>query len=231
MHGRILICDDEKEIVDFIEDALVDDGYEVITAYDGDMAVSMINKQPDLILLDIMMPGKDGYEVCNKIRDKVNCPIIFLSAKQDEMDKLKALALGGDDYITKPFSIRELKARVSAHIRRERRTYQGERRNIIYFGSLSIDISSRELYYDNEKTEVRFTKKEFDIIELLCLHPMQVFSKEQIYEKIWGYDAEGDSSSVAEHVKNIRNKLLVINENLDYISTVWGVGYKWEKNK
>ncbi|WP_326511419.1 response regulator transcription factor [Clostridium intestinale] len=231
MHGRILICDDEKEIVDFIEDALIDEGYEVITAYDGDMAVAMINKQPDLILLDIMMPGKDGYEVCNKIRDKVNCPIIFLSAKQDEMDKLKALALGGDDYITKPFSIRELKARVSAHIRRDRRTYQGERRNIIYFGNLSIDISSRELYYDNEKTEVRFTKKEFDIIELLCLHPMQVFSKEKIYEKIWGYDAEGDSSSVAEHVKNIRNKLLVINENLDYISTVWGVGYKWEKNK
>jgi two-component system, OmpR family, lantibiotic biosynthesis response regulator NisR/SpaR len=109
MHGRILICDDEKEIVDFIEDALADDGYEVITAYDGDMAVSMINKQPNLILLDIMMPGKDGYEVCNKIRDKVNCPIIFLSAKQDEMDKLKALALGGDDYITKPFSIRELR--------------------------------------------------------------------------------------------------------------------------
>lgn len=229
MYEKILVVDDEEDIVSFIKDFLEDQGYEVLTAFNGDEAIEKVKSKPDLILLDIMMPKRDGYEVCKNIRDIVTSPIIFLSAKQEEMDKVKGLILGADDYIVKPFGIRELKARIDAHLRRERRSINTANRSKLYFGELSIDINGREAYFKDKL--ISFTRREFDIVELLSMHPGQVFSKEHIYEKVWGYDAEGDSSAVAEHIKNIRAKLSSISGEKEYILTIWGVGYKWERFK
>lgn len=228
MQEKILIVDDEDDILSFIKDYFEDQGYSVITASNGMKAIELCNKYIDIILLDIMMPNIDGFQVCQKIRDKVSCPIIFLSARQSEVDKIKGLSVGGDDYIVKPFSIKELKARIQAHLRREKRVHLNNKSKIS-FGKLNLDLSSRKVYYEEE--EIIFTAKEFDIVELLVLHPEQVFSKEQIYEKIWGYNAEGDASTVAEHIKKIRAKFIKINISLNNIATVWGVGYRWERNK
>lgn len=227
MHEKVLIVDDEEGMVSFLKDALISEGYEVMVAHNGEQAIKSAMNHPDLIILDIMMPDKNGYEVCQEIREEVSCPIIFLSALQSEFDKIKGLAIGGDDYLTKPFSIRELKVRVQAHLRRERRIASGKNRAFLRFGNLAIDLKGHEIYYDNQ--QIIFTRREFDIIELLVLHPGIVFSKEQIYEKIWGYDAMGDSAGVAEHIKKIRAKLGEADPEIEYISTVWGVGYKWKR--
>ncbi|MFD3156865.1 response regulator transcription factor [Haloimpatiens sp. FM7330] len=227
MNEKILIVDDEEDIISFLKDSLEDEEYKVFSAYNGDEAVEKAKIHPDLILLDIMMPGKNGYEVCREIRDRVDCPIIFLTAKGEEEDIISGLGVGGDDYISKPFSLRQLKARISAHLRRERRSFNNENKVNLYFGHLNIDLKGRIVYCRGEA--IILTKKEFDIIEFLSVNCGQVFSKEQIYEKIWGYDAEGDSKTVAEHVKKIRYKLKQYDEDREYISTVWGVGYKWEK--
>ena len=163
----------------------------------------------------------------------MNCPIIFLTAKRDEIDKLQGLAIGGDDYIIKPFSIKELKARIVAHLRREKRFSKSPEHAKLSFGDLIIDMSARKVYLYNEV--LNLTKREFDIIEFLALNSGMVFSKEQIYEKLWGYDAEGDSSCVPEHIKNIRNKFIAnasnkgIQMEQEYIKTIWGIGYRWEK--
>jgi DNA-binding response OmpR family regulator len=224
---KILIVDDEEDIISFLKDSLEEDEYEVFTAYSGAEAIEKIKFYPDLILLDIMMPDKNGYEVCNAIRDIVSCPIIFLTAKGEEQDIVKGLATGGDDYIQKPFSLKQLKARINAHLRREKRNVNSPEKANLYFKNISINLRNREVYCKGEL--VTLTKKEFDIIEFLSVNCGQVFSKEQIYEKIWGYDAEGDSASVAEHVKKIRQKLQKLDNEEEYIFTVWGVGYKWEK--
>lgn len=227
MHEKILIADDEDGILNFIKDALMNDGYEVLTAGDGEQAIRYAMKQPDLIILDIMMPGKDGYEVCQAIRDTVSCPIIFLSARQSEVDRIKGLAIGGDDYITKPFSIKELKIRIQAHLRREKRAIALNNRSFLRYRDLAIDIKGHEVFLENRA--IPFTKREFEIVELLALHPGITFSKEQIYEKVWGFDALGDSAGVAEHIKRIRAKLSDADPGTEYIATVWGVGYKWER--
>lgn len=227
MYEKILVVDDEKEIVSLIEDALEDENYIVYTAYNGDEAIEKLKLNPELILLDVMMPGKDGYEVCKEIRNCVSCPILFLTAKSEEESMIKGLAVGGDDYISKPFSVRQLKMRVLAHIRREKRNSNVNHKNYLSFDGLTLDLNGREVKYKDKI--ISFTKREFDIMELLALSPGQTFSKEQIYEKVWGYDAEGDSSTVAEHVKKARAKLSGANPNKEYISTVWGVGYKWDK--
>ncbi len=229
MYEKILIADDEEGIVSFVKDSLEKEGYQVLTASDGESAVELAKQNPSLIILDIMMPGKDGYEVCQAIRDKVICPIIFLSALQSETDKIKGLALGGDDYLTKPFSIRELKMRIGAHLRREKRSVSLNNRVYLNFGNISIDLKGHEIFYKDRL--IAFTKIEFSIIEFLSLHPGMVFSKEQIYERVWGYDAEGDSAGVAEHIKKIRFKLKEVDKDVEYISTIWGVGYKWERIK
>ncbi|NEU05226.1 response regulator transcription factor [Clostridium senegalense] len=226
MNEKVLVVDDEEEILSLISDALSDDGYVVFTAKDCDEALEKLKINPDIILLDVMMPGKNGFEFCTEIRDAISCPIIFITAKINEADLLKGLAIGGDDYITKPFSIRGLKARIGAHIRRDKRNFSMENKKYIIFNDLKIDLKGRKVLLKDE--EVILTKREFDIIELLALNNGQVFSKEQIYEKIWGYDAEGDSSTVAEHIKKIRFKFNKHNISNKYISTVWGVGYKWE---
>ncbi|MBU5212315.1 response regulator transcription factor [Heyndrickxia oleronia] len=226
MDTKILIVDDEPEIVAFTKDYLQDQGYQVITAYNGQEALRSLQRQPNMIILDIMMPGMDGFELCELVRKRVTCPIIFLSAKHSEEDRIRGLMVGGDDYLTKPFSLKELHARIIAHLRREHRLAE-ETKKCLYFGNLMIDLEGYEVYYLNER--LSFTSKEFEMIQFLALHPGQVFSRESMYERIWGYDAEGDSSTITEHIKKIRSKLAKHDPDQSYISTVWGVGYKWEK--
>lgn len=228
--SKILIIDDEKELIMLLHDELKAKGHEVLVAYDGQKGIELAKKQPDLIILDIMMPQINGFEVCRSIRDDVLCPIIFLSAKQSETDKIKGFTLGGDDYIAKPFGLRELMARIEANLRREKRSQyiNSENKRIkLYFGKLSFDIKERIVKIDGKT--IAMTKREYDIIELLALHTGQVFSREQIYEKVWGYDAEGDSSTVVEHIKKIRAKISEVEPSSEYISTVWGIGYKWNR--
>lgn len=229
--SRILIIDDEEDLVHLLKDSLEGKGHQVFTAYDGETGVKKARvQQPDLIILDIMMPGMDGYEVCRKIRDEVLCPILFLSAKQSEADKLRGLALGGDDFLIKPFSLKELMARIEAHLRREQRAIflnQSHQRVWIHVGKLSVDLKSRQAKIDGN--DLPLTRREFDILEFLLMHPGQVFSREQIYEKVWGCDAEGDSSTVTEHMKNLRAKIAAFDPDTEYISTVWGIGYRFEK--
>ena len=224
MRDKILIVDDEPDIVSMLRDYFEYNGYEVTTAVNGPEAVKKAEKQPDIILLDINMPGMDGMEVCSRIRDFVACPILFLTARIEDGDKIRGFGIGADDYIVKPFSIDELGARVSAHLRRERR--QRESAKVRFDDKLAIDYTERCLYYDGEM--IPLAKKEFDIIELLSQHIGQVFSKERIYELVWDYDCDGDSSVVAEHIRRIRAKLAAAGMKT-YIETVWGVGYKWAK--
>ena len=222
----ILVIDDEEDLVMIIKDALEANGYNVLTAYNGFDGIEMSRKKPDLIILDIMMPDIDGFNVCNLIRDNVDCPILFLSAKDSEGDKIKGLAIGGDDYITKPFSLKELVSRVKAHLRREKRKVKKEENSFLYFKNLDIDLKGLNVKINNQN--INLTKKEFEIVELLALNPGQVFSKDQIYEKIWGYDGLGDASTVTEHIKKIRSKISYLDKENKYIETVWGLGYKWE---
>lgn len=228
--SRILIVDDEEDLVNLLKDSLENRGHVVLTAHDGETGIKKAYEKPDIIILDIMMPGMDGYEVCRRLRDAVLCPVIFLSARQSEADKLKGLALGGDDYLIKPFSLNELLARIEAHLRREKRAlFQNEqdKKVLISFGRLSVDLRSRQVKVNEH--DASLTKREFDILELLAMHPGQVFSKEQIYEKVWGYDAEGDSATVTEHVKKIRAKIAEFDPYTEYISTIWGIGYRFNK--
>lgn len=222
MRDKILVVDDEKDIVSMLRDYFEINGYDVMTALSGVEAIKKAEKEPDLILLDINMPDIDGMEVCARIRDFVSCPILFLTARIDNTDKIKGFGIGADDYIIKPFSIDELGARVAAHLRRERR--QRETPKVRFDDKLAIDYTDRSLYYDGQL--ISLAKKEFDIVELLSQHIGQIFSKERIYELVWDYDSDGDSSVVAEHIRRIRSKFSAANMK-SYIETVWGVGYKW----
>jgi len=173
----------------------------------------------DLILLDVMMPDIDGFELCTQIRDIVDCPILFLTAKSMETDIMFGLSVGADDYIVKPFRAGELKARVNAHLRRENR----EKNHMLSASGVKFNLSAKEIFVDKEK--INLTKSEYQICEFLARNKGQVFSKEQIYESVYGYDRESDSSTITEHVKNIRSKLSA--REVSPIETVWGIGYKW----
>ena len=197
---RILISDDEVDIVEMLTGFFRSKGYEVFSAYNGVETLKLAELQPDIILLDINMPKLDGIEVCKKIRDYVSCPILFLTARIEENDKVQGFSVGGDDYIVKPFSL------------------------VKFSGELLIDYSERTVYIQNQP--IGLVKKEFDIVELLSQNAGQVFDKERIYERVWGYDSEGDSSVVAEHIRRIRTKIAAYT-NKSYIETVWGCGYKW----
>ena len=179
---------------------------------------------PDIILLDVNMPGMDGIEVCRRIRDRVSCPIIFLTAKVEEQDRVMGLLSGGDDYVLKPFSLKELDARIIAHLKREERLHRKTEQR--FYGDLVIDYAGKCVHM-KEKT-LDLTKLEYDIIEFLSMNPEIVFDKERIYEKIGGYDAEGDSRVVTELIRRIRKKMKMYSEH-EYIETVWGMGYKWAK--
>lgn len=224
MREKILIVDDEVDIVNMLKDYFEINGYDVITATGGAEAMKKSEMQPDIILLDINMPDIDGMQVCNQIRNFISCPILFLTARIEDSDKIKGFAMGGDDYIVKPFSIDELGARVAAHLRREQRQWESSK--IKFDNDLTIDYSERSVYFKGNPLSL--AKKEFDILELLSQHPAQVFDKERIYENVWGYDSEGDSSVIAEHIRRIRTKFAAHGMK-PYIETVWGVGYKWVK--
>lgn len=227
--SKILVIDDEPDLVNLLKECFESNGHFVLSAYDGNTGIKKLEEHPDIIILDIMMPGMSGFEVCKNIRKYVSCPIIFLSSKQSEVDKIKGLSLGADDYIIKPFSIKELRARIEAHLRREKRAVfinSTKKDRLLYFKNLIVNLKSREVYITNIK--INLTRKEFDIIELLALHAGQIFSKEQLYENICGFEGEGDSSTITEHIKNIRAKFFAVDSINKYISTVWGIGYKWE---
>ncbi len=219
---KVLIADDEPDIVSMLKDYFEINGYLVLTAVNGQEAIAQTAKKPDIILLDINMPDVDGLEVCRKIRDYVACPILFLTARIEDSDKIHGFAVGGDDYIVKPFSIEELGARVAAHIRREQRGTVAP--NAVFYGELVIDYTAKSAAVKGRT--IAFTKKEFELLELLSLNAGMVFDKEKIYERVWGYDAEGDSAVVAEYVRRIRAKLAEHGEEY-HIETVWGMGYKW----
>lgn len=224
MAYKILIVDDETMLTDLLSSHFEDNGYTVFVANSSEEAVSKLCAKPDLILLDINMPGTDGLELCRTIRQFVVCPIIFLTARITERDKINGLRTGGDDYITKPFSLQELTARVEAHLRRDARNRTAP--EIIASQELIVNLSERTVFYKN--TEIPFSRREFDLIEFLLTNANQVFDRERIYEAVWGLYAEGDSSVVKEHVRKIRAKLMEATGK-EYIETVWGMGYKWNR--
>ena len=225
----ILVVDDERDVVGFVRDALEDEGYEVLIASDGEEALDVARAgQPDLVVLDVMMPKLDGYGVCRVLREEMDVPILLLTARQGEADKVVGFGMGADDYVVKPFGVGELLARIEAHLRRERRSRDrsGERA-VLSFGGLTVDLKGREVRVLGET--VPLTRKEYEILELLALHAGRVFSREQIYEKVWQLDALGSPETVTEHVKRVRKKLETADpRSAGRIATVWGVGYKWE---
>lgn len=216
----ILAIDDESSILALIKNGLQKDGH-IVSVYSSAEQVPLEKiGQYDLVILDIMMPEIDGFTFCTKIRSLVDCPILFLTAKTMENDIMFGLSLGADDYLTKPFRIMELRARVNAHLRREQR----ERHTSIHFDRIKIDLSAMELRVDNML--VSLTKSEYLICEFLARNKGQVFSKEQIYEVVFSFDGNSDNSTISTHIKNIRAKLSKL--DIHPIATVWGIGYKWE---
>lgn len=216
----ILAIDDEEEIGFIIKRTLEKEGH-TVTCVKSVKEFDKINFAGfDMILLDIMMPGKDGYTLCNEIRQKVDCPIIFITAKTMDEDLEKGFFVGADDYIKKPFSIVELRARVLAHLRRQERTNHTR----FVSKSLCFDITSKSLYRND--LEIKLTKSEYEICVLLAQNKGHVFSLEQIIERIFGYDSESDIATIREHIKNIRFKLKKVGE--EPIETVWGIGYRWK---
>lgn len=222
MAYKILIVDDEKMLTELLASHLQDCGYVTYVANNGEDAVALLKVQPDLIVLDINMPGMDGLALCRSIRDHVTCPILFLTARITEQDKINGFQYGGDDYITKPFSLQELSARIAAHLRRDARG--NKKPMLITSDKLLVNLSQRKVFCG--ETEIPFSKREFDLLEFFMTNAGQVFDRERIYEAVWGYDAEGDSSVIKEHIRKIRGKLKEATGR-DHIETVWGVGYKW----
>ena len=224
MAYKILIADDEPMLTGVLAERLESDGYTVYVAGDSGAVLDRLGLRPDLILLDINMPGMDGLELCRSIRDTVSCPIIFLTARIREQDKIRGLQAGGDDYITKPFSLAELSARVEAHLRRDER--QKRNTNLVSSHGLIVDLAGRRVLWEGR--EIRFSRREYEIVEFLVMNQNQIFDRERMYELIWGLDAEGDSRVVKEHIRKIRNKLLEVTGR-EFIETIWGMGYRWKK--
>ena len=228
MAKKVLVVDDEKLIVKGIRFSLEQDGMEVDCAYDGQEALDYAtNNQYDIILLDIMLPKMNGFEVCQHIREFSDVPIIMLTAKGDDMDKILGLEYGADDYMTKPYNILELKARIKAIIRRSSSKEAQEQPKVYSFDGLSIDTDSRRAYINNE--EVNLTAKEFDLLELLMLHPNKVYGREELLNIVWGYDYPGDVRTVDVHIRRLREKIEDTPSNPKYIHTKWGVGYFFKK--
>lgn len=222
MNYKILLVDDEKGIVSLMKSFFEMAGYQVFTAYDGNEAIQKAALQPDIILLDINMPGIDGLTVCQRIREHISCPILFLTARIETSDKIKGFGAGADDYIVKPFDLDELGARVAAHLRRENR--KQEQTVLRFFTDMTIDYTKREVTISG--ASVALSKKEFDIVELLSVNAGQVFDRERIYDAVWGIEGDGSSDTIMEHIRKIRAKLAALSMH-SYIETVWGVGYKW----
>lgn len=224
MQSHILIVDDEPGVLSLLRDYFEINSYRVSIAPDGATALTLAASMPDLILLDVNMPDMDGLTVCQKIRNYVSCPIVFLSARVEDEDKIRGFMAGGDDYVTKPFSLEELGIRIAAHLRREERKIQAAK--VRFEDDLVIDYTARAAYTGD--IVIPLAKKEYDLVAFLSMHRGQVFDKERLYESVWGLDAEGNSSVIAEHIKRIRVKFRERGVK-DYIETVWGVGYRWRK--
>ena len=231
--AKILVCDDDKEIVEAIEIYLTQDGHQVLEAYDGIEAVEILKKESvDLLIMDIMMPRMDGIRATLKIREKHNIPIIILSAKSEDADKILGLNIGADDYITKPFNPLELVARVKSHLRRYMQlgsTTIKESEAVYTVGGLAINDDLKEVTVDGEP--VKLTPIEYNILLLLVKHQGKVFSIDQIYENIWNENAVGVDNTVAVHIRHIREKIEINPKEPRYLKVVWGVGYKNEKQK
>ena len=224
--SRILIVEDELDLANIIKDYLVKELYEVEICTEGDKAIEIFDKfKPSLVILDLMLPGMNGYEICQNIRIKSTIPILILSAKIDEFDKVKGLNLGADDYITKPFRPRELLARVNALLRRSQ-VFNKENLEIIDIEN--IRIYTKEYKVEKNGRDLDLSRNEFELLVFLSKNPRQVFSREQLYERIWGFDSYGDLNTVTVTINRLRQKIEDNPKNPKYILTVWGVGYKFE---
>ncbi len=227
--GKILIIEDEASIAELERDYLEIHGYQVDMEHSGDTGLSRALKESyDLIILDLMLPKVDGFEICRKIRGEKDTPIIMISAKKEDIDKIRGLGLGADDYMIKPFSPGEMVARVKAHLARYNRFKgtQEQKNEEIRIRGLMIDKTSRRVQVNGE--EVAFTTKEFDLLAYLALNPNRVFSKDQLFDRIWGQEAFGDISTVTVHIRKLREKVELDPSNPQYIETIWGAGYRFK---
>ena len=227
--SKILIVEDEEAIADLEKDYLELSGFQVEVATDGETGLKRaMEGEFDLYILDLMLPGVDGFDICRQIRNEKNTPIIMVSAKKDDIDKIRGLGLGADDYMTKPFSPSELVARVKAHLARyDRLTGSAmEANKIIEIRGLKIDTTARRVWVNGE--EKTFTTKEFDLLTFLASHPNHVYSKEELFREIWDMESIGDIATVTVHIKKIREKVELDTSNPQYIETIWGVGYRFK---
>jgi two-component system, OmpR family, response regulator ResD len=227
--GRVLVVDDEPVVREVVERYLLRDGFEVATADDGDKALSIAQSwQPDLIVLDLMLPGRDGLEVCRVLRRESEVPIIILTARGEETDRIVGLELGADDYIVKPFSPRELVARIKAVLRRSKSAGEPPSEgSIIRVNGLAINPRTRTA--DRSGTSLSLTAKEFDLLYFLASHPGQVFTREQLMDNVWDYTFAGETSTVTVHIRRLREKIEPDPLRPQFVKTVWGVGYKFER--
>ena len=223
--SRVLVVDDEKLIVKGIRFSLEQENMEVDCAYDGEEAIEMAKKtEYDVVLLDIMLPKFDGFEVCRQIREFSNMPIIMLTAKGDDMDKILGLEYGADDYVTKPFNILEVKARIKAIIRRNtRKPFSEEDVKVLIKGDLKLELEGRRVFISDQ--EINLTAKEFDLLELLTMNPNKVYSREKLLNIVWGYEYPGDVRTVDVHIRRLREKIEPNAKEPKYVHTKWGVGY------
>ncbi len=227
--SKILIIEDEEAIADLEKDYLEMSGYEVLIENDGTKGLEAALKENiDLLVLDLMLPGVDGYEICKKVREVKNIPILMVSAKKDDIDKIRGLGLGADDYMTKPFSPSELVARVKAHLSRyERLVGSSQKANdVIEIRGLKIDKTARRVFVNGE--EKIFTTKEFDLLTFLAENPNHVFTKDELFREIWDMESIGDIATVTVHIKKIREKIEYDTSKPQYIETIWGVGYRFK---
>ncbi|KJS12907.1 MAG: hypothetical protein JL56_10755 [Desulfotomaculum sp. BICA1-6] len=225
---KILIVEDEKEIAELVRDYLVREGYQVIISPDGEQGLQDYRRHaPDMVILDIMLPRVDGMELCRMIRNESNIPILMLSAKHSEVDKILSLGLGADDYMTKPFSPGELVARIKAQLRRYTllSTPPGNQ-GMLKYGELEIDSKGYNVFLAGKKVDL--SAKEFEILNLLAANPQQVFTREQIFDRVWGFNEFGDINTVTVHIRKIREKVEPEPARPRFIKTVWGVGYKFD---
>ena len=227
--SRILIVEDEVAIADLEKDYLELSGFEVEIENDGTKGLERaLHEEFDLFILDLMLPGVDGFEICKKIREIKNTPILMVSAKKDDIDKIRGLGLGADDYVTKPFSPSELVARVKAHLARYERLIGSNmpQNDIIEIRGIKIDKTARRVWVNGE--EKQFTTKEFDLLTFLAENPNHVFTKEELFRKIWDMESIGDIAKVTVHIKKIREKIEMNTNKPQYIETIWGVGYRFK---
>lgn len=227
--SKILIIEDEESIADLEKDYLELSGFEVQVANDGTTGLKLaLTDNFNLVILDLMLPGVDGFEICRKVREEKNTPIIMVSAKKDDIDKIRGLGLGADDYMTKPFSPSELVARVKAHLARYERLIgsAAEENKIIEIRGLKIDTTARRVWINGE--EKNFTTKEFDLLTFLASHPNHVYTKDELFREIWDMESIGDIATVTVHIKKIREKIEYDTSNPQYIETIWGVGYRFK---